>query len=153
MESTNTEDMISEPDDPNPLPAKQEQALRALLSHPTHKEAALNAGISETTLWRYTQNPEFARKLREARRDAVNHAVIRLQQSSSDAVTVLHNLMKQEDAPAAARITAARTVLDYSFRAKEMDELKARIEQLEEFLRWKQTENALDAASGKGGAG
>jgi hypothetical protein len=133
-------------DDPNALPAKQELALRAVISHPTLKEAAAAARVSETTLWRYMQDAAFSRRLREARRDAVNHAVIRLQRASSDAVTVLRDMMMREDAPASARIAAARTILDYAIRAVEIDELKARIEQLEEFLRLKEEENALDAA-------
>lgn len=140
-------DVSLEADDPNALPTKQELALRAVISHPTLKEAALAAGISETTLWRYMQDESFSRRLREARRDAVNHAIIRLQRASSDAVTVLHDLMMKTDAPASARITAARTVLDYSIRAIEIDELKGRIDQLEEFIRIKQEEDALDAAA------
>lgn len=142
-----TDDVILKSDDPNALPAKQELALQAVISHPTLKEAALASGVSETTLWRYTQDAAFSRRLREARRDAVNHAVIRLQRASSDAVTVLQNLMMKDDAPASARITAARTILDYSIRAVEIDELKTRIDQLEEFIRIKQEEDALDAAA------
>jgi hypothetical protein len=136
--------------DGDALPAKQELALRAVITHPTLKEAALAASVSETTLWRYMQDEAFARRLREARRDAVNHAVIRLQRASSDAVTVLQSLMMKEDAPASARITAARTVLDYAIRAVEIDELKTRIDQLEEFIRAKQEEDALDAAQDEG---
>lgn len=150
MNKQNTEraDNINlESDDPNALPVKQELALQAVISHPTLKEAALAAGVSETTLWRYMQDESFSRRLREARRDAINHAVIRLQRSSSDAVTVLRELMMKHDAPASARITAARTILDYSIRAVEIDELNARIDQLEEFIRIKQEENALDAAA------
>lgn len=139
-------DIVLESDDASALPAKQELALRAVISHPTLKEAALASGVSETTLWRYMQDAEFSRRLREARRDAVNHAVIRLQRASSDAVTVLRDLMMKDDAPAAARITAARTVLDYAIRAVEIDELKTRVEELEEFIKLKQEENALDAA-------
>lgn len=135
-----------EPEDCGSLPAKQELALRAVISRPTLKEAAQAAGVSETTLWRYMQDDEFSRRLREARREAVNHAVIRLQRASSDAVTVLGDIMMSESAPASARITAARAVLDYSMRAVETDDLKARIEELEEFVRAKQEEDTRDAA-------
>jgi hypothetical protein len=135
------------------LPAKQELALQAVISHPTLKEAALAAGVSESTLWRYMQDEQFSRKLREARREAVNHAVIRLQRASGDAVTVLRDLMMKEDAPASARITAARTVLDYSIRVVEMDELRTRVEELEEFIRAKQEEDALDKALAENGEG
>lgn len=131
---------------PHALPPKQELALQAVISHPTLKEAAAAAGVSETTLWRYMQDPNFSNRLREARREAVGHAVTRLQRASSDAVSALQHLMMKDDAPAAARITAARTILDYSFRAVEVDELKARIDQLEEFIKIKQEDYALDEA-------
>ena len=91
------------------LPAKQEAALSAVLLHPTLKEAALAAGISETTLWRYMHDEEFSKRLREARRDSVNHTVIRLQKASSEAVTVLHELMMKEGAPPAARAFVPRS--------------------------------------------
>lgn len=135
-----------EAEDAGALPAKQELALRAIISHPTLKEAALASGVSETTLWRYMQDAAFSRRLREVRRDAVNHAVIRLQRASSDAVTVLRDLMMKDDAPASARITAARTVLDYSIRVVEMDDLRGRIEELEDFIKVKQEEYAFDQA-------
>ena len=129
------------------LTAKQELALRALLSHPSQKEAAAAAGVSEATLWRYMRDDTFSGRLREIRREAVGHAALRLQRASSDAVTVLHDLMLKQDAPASARTTAARTVLDYSFRVVEMDEMKRRIRELEEFLIRKQEEDALDEAT------
>jgi len=134
-----------EPEDCGSLPTKQELALRAVISHPTLKEAASAAGISETTLWRYKQDAEFSRRLREARREAVDHAVLRLQRASNDAVTVLHDLMMKDDAPAAPRIAAARTVLDYSLRAVEIDELRRQLEELAEFIRVRQEQDARDA--------
>lgn len=127
------------------LSAKQELALRALISHPTLKDAAAAAGISESTLWRYKQDPQFSRRLREARREAVGHAVQCLQPVAGDAVTFLHNLILNKEAPAAPRVTAARIVLDYSIRAVELDELRQQIEDLTEFIRVKQEQDARDA--------
>jgi hypothetical protein len=140
------EELSPESEAADALPPKQELALRAVISHPTLKEAALAAGVSETTLWRYMQDAAFSRRLREARRDAVNHAVIRLQRASSDAVTVLRDLMMKEDAPASARITAARVVLDYAIRSVEIDELRTRIEELEDCIRLRQELDAQQAA-------
>lgn len=147
IQPKNIDEATSEASEAGSLPQKQELALQAVISHPNMKEAALAAGISETTLWRYMQDAEFARRLREASREAINHAVIRLQGVSSDAVTVLQELMIKADAPAAARITAARTVLDYSFRVVEMDEMKKRVDELEEFIKIKQEENAIDVVA------
>lgn len=74
----------------------------------------------------------FAKPLREARRDAVGHAVIRLQRASSEAVTVLYNPMTKEEAPAPARITAARALPDYTTRADIFDEPGAGFDRPEE---------------------
>lgn len=141
-------------DAPGALSPKQELALQAVLSHPTLREAAAAAGVGDATLWRYMKDPEFSRRLREARREAVGHAALRLQGGAGEAVAVLRDLMTKEGAPPAARITAARTVLDYSFRVVEMDELKARLDELEQFILRKQEEEALDrgreAAEGGG---
>jgi hypothetical protein len=141
----NSDGITAEAEGAGALSAKQELALQAVISHPTLKDAAGAAGVSEATLWRYRQDPEFSRRLREARREAVDHTVLRLQRVSPDAVTVLHDLMMKEDAPAAARITAARTVLDYSIRAVEIDELRRQVEDLAEFVRVKQEQDARDA--------
>ncbi len=140
------EDETRDLDDPNALTPKKERALQAILSSRSQKEAASAAGVSETTLWRYLKEEPFAKRLREARLAATCHSMTRLQQLSGDAVAVLHCLMMKEDAPAAARISAARTALDYSFRSAEVEELKGRIDLLEEFIRRKQEGDDLDAA-------
>ena len=138
------EDTPPEAEDPGALSPRQERALLAVISHPNLKEAALAAGVSEPTLWRYMKDPEFSRRLREVRREAIGHAAVRLQGASSEAVTVLQELMIKGDAPPAARISAARAVIDYSFRVVEADELRARVRELEEFILRKQEEDALD---------
>lgn len=138
---------------PGALSPRQERALQAVVSHPTLKEAALAAGVSDATLWRYMKDPEFERRLREARRVAVGHAAVRLQGATGEAVAVLRELMTRVEAPPAARISAARAVIDYSFRAVEMDELRARLRELEEFILRKQEEDALDRAESALGEG
>lgn len=141
-----TETTTAEPDDANALSANQERALAALLSSRTHKEAALAAGVSETTLWRYMQDETFARQLREARRRARSHLSIRLEGASEDAVTILCELMAKESVPAPSRISAIRTVLEYSYRA-EMDDFQARMEEWEKFIKAKQEQDAIDSAA------
>ena len=151
MEATEpreADEITLEPEEAGALPAKQELALRAVMSHPTLKEAARAAGVSDTTLWRYMQDEAFSRKLREARREAVDHTFAHLQAASGDAVTVLRDMMTKEDTPASARISAARTVLEYAARFAEADALRARIEELEEFIGDKYDEEAREAAKG-----
>lgn len=124
---------VAPADHPDALPPNQERALQAMLTEPTLKAAAAAAGISYETLYRYKKDPVFARRLREAQREMTDLTVTRLQQAAPEAVTVLRNLMKKEDAPPSARISAARTLLDYSLRAGELEELRAQVEALQEY--------------------
>lgn len=115
--------------------ARQTRAVLALLSAPSHEEAAQAAGISHTTLYRWLAHDElFIDAYREARRVAVEQAIARLQQSSSEAVEVLRSIMQGQGHPAAARVTAARTVLEMSLKAVELEEIAGRLAALEEFV-------------------
>jgi hypothetical protein len=133
------------------LPEKQEAALAALLSQPTLKEAALAAGISPPTLWRYMQDPAFSKRLREARRELVSHAVLRLQNAVGDAVRVLHDIVNDAGVPAAVRVTAACAIYKQAVQVVEADELKQRVEDLEAFIKRKREQDELAAASGEEG--
>jgi hypothetical protein len=122
------------PDEPGELRPRKERALLAVIAHPVLRDAALAAGVSETTLWRYMRDRDFARRLGEARGASVTHASVQLQGASGEAVKTLRDLMGREDAPAASRVSAARAVLEHSFRARVVDELQAEVERLKELL-------------------
>ncbi|HZO29625.1 MAG TPA: hypothetical protein VFH48_26920, partial [Chloroflexota bacterium] len=86
------------------------------------------AGISESTLRAWLRDPAFQRRYREARRQVVEQAIVRLQQAAGDAVMVLSAIAGDDSQPAGARVSAARTVLDQSFRGMEVLDLVERIE-------------------------
>ena len=111
--------------------AKQERAIAALLAKPTIEAAAEALGINPVTVHRWLAEPAFTEAYRAARRAAVQQAVTRLQQVSGGAVAVLVQVMADKDNPASTRVSAAKTVLEFSFRAVELDELEARIAALE----------------------
>jgi len=113
------------------LSRKQEVALAALLLQPTIREAAKVAAISEATLFRWLQLPDFQEAYRQAKRQAVGQAVTTLQRVSGEAVETLRKVMADEKAPASARVTAARAVLETAIKAVELEDLVARIEELE----------------------
>lgn len=113
------------------LTAKQEKVLAALLSSPSLERAASSLGIAPVTLWRHMQDATFKAAYQDARREVVSHAVTRLQQACSGAVGVLLTVAADRDAPAGARVSAARAILDTAFRAMETEDLAARIEALE----------------------
>jgi hypothetical protein len=114
---------------------KEEAAIAALLEQPTLKAAALAAGISEATLFRWLQDPEFSGRYRAARRAALSRATARLQHASAQAVETLMAVMSDAGTPASARVTAARTVLELAARAVEIEDLQAKIALLERVRR------------------
>jgi hypothetical protein len=143
IETCEEEELDRHGDEPAALTVKQERALQALLTHRTQKEAAEAAGVSETTLWRYMQIPEFSRRVTQAGRQSVEHSLTRLQRGSNDAVSVLYDLMMSEKTPPSTRILAVRTYLDLAVRATEIGQLRARVDELEEFLMKKQEEEEV----------
>ena len=60
--------------------------VTALLSHAGVEEAGQAAGISSRTAWRWKHDPDVLARLREARKDAMNAAMARLQEAASGAV-------------------------------------------------------------------
>jgi hypothetical protein len=120
------------------LSATQERAILALLSQPTLKKAASVVGMDETTLWRWLQEKDFHAAYMSARRETVGRALARIQQSTTDAVATLRSVMKDKQAPASARVAAAKTIIDYAVKAVTYDDLAKRIEELEQVARFKQ---------------
>lgn len=113
---------------------KRSAAIAALLSAPTIAHAAVVAGISESTLTRWLREEEFRRAYREAQRQALHQAISTLQAAAGTAVTVLRAAMLDQSSSAAARIAAARAVLEFSFRGAELADLEERLAAVEAYL-------------------
>jgi uncharacterized protein YggE len=109
----------------------QERAIIALLSEPTLRAAAASAGISETTLWRWLKDPDFARAYREARREAIEQATAQLQALASEAVRTLGQILRDDKAAPHVRASAAARVLALAYKSRELDDLESRLETLE----------------------
>ena len=111
---------------------KRELFIAALLTEPNIREAAKKAGIGESTGWQWLQDPDFQAEYREARRMAVSQAIAQLQQASSGAVATLCEVMADQEATPASRVTAAKTVLEMAIKGVELEDLAERIEKLEQ---------------------
>ena len=109
----------------------QEQAIAALMSQPTIGEAARVAGIGVETLRTWLQDPAFSDAYRRARRDFMAQVGRQLQRAATEAVKALEDITKDPDAGASARVSAARTILEMSARASEIEDIDARLEKLE----------------------
>lgn len=111
---------------------KRELFISCLLTEPNIRAAAKAAGIGESTGWQWLQDPDFQAEYREARRMALSQAISRLQQASSTAVATLEEVMSDQEATPASRVTAAKAVLEMAMKGVEMEDLAERIEKLEQ---------------------
>jgi len=110
---------------------KKEEAIAALLTQRNVEEAARTAGIGTQTLLRWLKIPEFQAAYRDARRAAFSQSIARLQQASSAAATTLLKIMLDVNAPASTRVRAADSVLDHAKHAIELEDVEARVSELE----------------------
>lgn len=117
----------------------KEKLLAALLTSRSKKEAAAAAGIAERTMRTYFEDPEFCQRYREAFAGVVQDATRRAQQLLEPALSTLQTVMEDEEIPAQARITAAKSIIDYSLKLTEQADI---LEQLRELEEWRKELNA-----------
>jgi len=110
---------------------KKEAALAALLTQRNFEEAAREVGVSTKTLLRWQEEPEFQTAYREARRAAYTQAVARLQHGATAAATTLLKAMLDNNTPPSIRVRAAECVLNQTARAIEIEDVEARVAELE----------------------
>jgi len=110
---------------------KMELAIAALIGHRTLEEAAKAAGISVATLKRWMKLAEFKAAYQQARKEVVNQANARIQQSAAAAAAVLSKLMADSTTPASVRTRAAVCILERANRSVEMEDLEVRLQRLE----------------------
>ena len=110
---------------------KMEEAVVALLTQRNIDEAAQAVGIGSATLLRWQKTLEFQTAFREARRAAYQQALARLQQASGAAVSTLLKVMIDPSTPPSVRIRAADSVLEHSAKSIELEDIEARVAELE----------------------
>lgn len=82
----------------------------------------------------YMKDPEFMDRYKQAFGDMVRDATRQAQQTLSPALSTLRVIMEDRGELAQARITAARSVLEYSLKLCEQTDI---LEQLRELEKWR----------------
>ena len=113
------------------LTRRQEVAVAALLATPTIGTAAEAAKVSESTLRRWLQRPDFAEAYQAARRQALAQTIGRLAQDSARAVGVLAEVMDNREAPPAVRASAAKALIELAMRGAELSDFAERLAAIE----------------------
>ena len=116
---------------PTPLSRKQEHAVVALLSCHTIAEAAQQCRIAEATLHRWLKEEVFQAAYLQARREAMRQAIAQLQRASCIAVRTLVAVMEDGMSSSAARVSAARTVLELGMNGIVLEDFDTRLKVLE----------------------
>ena len=80
---------------------------------------------------RWQNDPEFQKAYREARRAEHGQAIARLQHATSAAVTTLLKVMVDPNTPPSVKVRAADSVLDHSAKSIELEDIDARLEEVE----------------------
>ena len=113
------------------LSAKQEEAILALLTSQGVDHAARAVGIAPRTLYRWMNEPLFDKAYRKARRDAFGQGTARLQQAAGAAVSSVLKIMVDQHTPASTKLRAADLVLSHGAKAIEIEDIEARVGELE----------------------
>src|SRR5262245_5082366 len=113
------------------LSRKQDQIITALVSCASIAEAAGQCGLAEVTVRRWLKQDAFQQAYRDARQQVVQQAIVQVQQATGEAVATLRQVMQAAEAPASAKVSAAKTILETAVKAVELEDLEARIAALE----------------------
>jgi len=116
------------------LTPRERRYLVAVLEAPTLEAAAAAVGLKPSTFRSRTSSAQFREGLREARRAGVRRAAGQLSHRACEAVAVLLKVLRDDLAPHAVRVSAARTILEQALRAGELDDLEERVAALEAWL-------------------
>ncbi len=110
-----------------------EALITALAGGSKIEDAAREAGISESTAYRRLRDPDFRKKVADARAEMVSQAIGRLTLASTGATVTLIKLLA-EPTPPAVRLGAARSILELGAKLRESEELEQRVAALEESM-------------------
>ena len=110
---------------------KKQNALFALLTNPTKEDAAAAAGITSKTLRGYLADPEFQAEYTKAFAGLIEDATRQAQQSLTPALSTLREIVEDKNENAQARISAARSILEYGLKLTEQTDILTRLEDLE----------------------
>lgn len=114
------------------LSRKKEAVIKSLLENDTVAAAAKAANISEATAWRWMKAPEFKEAFREAKKRVLDYSIGRLQHATRTAINALISIVSDEKAPASARVSGAKTILEMAVKVAEIEDLESRVGKLEQ---------------------
>ncbi len=112
-----------------------DQALMlALACGATVESAARKASVSESTIYRRLKEPGFQRDLAKLQSEMVQRATAMLTASTLESAKTLLSL-QDPSMPPAVRLGAARAVVDFGVKMRQLVELEERLAAMEALLK------------------
>ena len=109
---------------------KTDEALILHLASGTTVEAAAElAGISRATAFRRLQDPEFQRRVKQARGEMIERAAGHLAAGATEASITLRNLLASDSEK--VRLAAAKTIIEGVLKVRDATEFEERLAKLE----------------------
>lgn len=113
------------------LTTRQRRAIASLLRGENYEAAAMAAGVTPETVYRWRGLPEFTGELETQSQTAVKDATRQLTGSLTKCVDFLTSVIDDQEAPASVRVRAALGLIDRQLRMLEVTEVLTRLEALE----------------------
>jgi len=110
---------------------KLQRIAQAMFEHGSAQKAAAALGMSEVTVWRWTQKPEFPEAYREVRRETLSRTGSRLLHGSPAAAATMVKVMLDPSAPPSVRLHAAESVMQHAEKTYELEDVGLRLKRLE----------------------
>ncbi len=107
-----------------------EALVAAVAAGATKQEAAQLIGVGERTVYRRLDDPDFRRRVDQARAELVSRTVGKLADASTAAVTTLCALLEADSE--SIRLGAARAILELGLKLRASEEFERRLSALEE---------------------
>jgi hypothetical protein len=107
-----------------------EQIALCVLTTPNLKAAAEKAGIAYCTLMRYRKNPEFQEVLQSVKKASFETAMQKVQAMTLGALDTLYEIRGNPALNESARVSAARTILEFGADAHRLEAIEAELAEL-----------------------
>ncbi|MFS9012940.1 replication protein [Streptococcus salivarius] len=116
--------------DKNSLTTKQIKFIDAMLTEPTIEKACQKAGVSRATGHKYLKAAAVKKTLRIKQDEMMDKTTQMLYLASSNAVTVLSDIMLDNKVNPFIRTQAAKAILEQSYKTHEIFGVVRQIEEL-----------------------
>lgn len=133
IETTEKNSEQTEKDEFEQLTPRQKLVIAHILSSPSIEEASRAAKVGRVTIFKWLKDEKFKTALEKKREEFVQQAFNKLKANISSAIDVLIDLMKRAKTEG-VRLNAAREVLAFFLKAKELEELSGRLTKIEKIV-------------------